>query len=150
MTKTSPRPRRTIAAAFVAALLLGSCSTFTSSSSAFSIDGENYSKDDLNGLVDNLIVANQLTAPGGVAAAKDLVAIVSVMVQYRAGSHVLKENGGSVTEAARSAAAAQLELPVCQRVAALEDELIARGHGDDDVSALARWFNDPVPPEPQA
>ena len=109
MTKTSPRPRRTIAAAFVAALLLGSCSTFTSSSSAFSIEGENYSKDDLNGLVDNLIIANQLTAPGGVAAAKDLVAIVSVMVQYRAGSHVLKENGGSVSEAARSAAAAQLE-----------------------------------------
>jgi hypothetical protein len=31
------------------------------------------------------------------------------MVQYRAGSHVLKENGGSVSEAARSAAAAQLE-----------------------------------------
>lgn len=109
MTKTSPRPFRTIAAAFLAALSLGSCSTFTSSSTAFSIEGENYSKDDLNSLVTNLIAANQLTAPGGVAAAKDLVAVVSVMVQYRAGSHVLADYGASIAEADRKTAAAQLE-----------------------------------------
>lgn len=35
---------------------------------------------------------------------------------------------------------ADLELPVSAQVAALEDALIARGHGDEDVSALARWF----------
>jgi hypothetical protein len=29
---------------------------------------------------------------------------------------------------------------VSAQVAALEDALIARGHGDEDVSALARWF----------
>jgi len=40
------------------------------------------------------------------------------------------------------AAAAEmgLELPVCQTVAAMEDALMAAGHGDEDVSALARWF----------
>jgi len=57
--------------------------------------------------------------------------------------------------ALEAAAAAGLELPVSQQVAALEDALIARGHGDDDVSALARWFtSDPrhapatTPPRP--
>jgi 3-hydroxyisobutyrate dehydrogenase-like beta-hydroxyacid dehydrogenase len=39
-----------------------------------------------------------------------------------------------------TAAACDLELPVSAQVAALEDALIARGHGDEDVSALVRWF----------
>ena len=39
-----------------------------------------------------------------------------------------------------TARAADLELPVSTQVAALEDALIARGHGGEDVSALARWF----------
>ena len=34
----------------------------------------------------------------------------------------------------------ELELPVCRTVAALEEELMAAGHGEEDVSALARWF----------
>jgi 3-hydroxyisobutyrate dehydrogenase-like beta-hydroxyacid dehydrogenase len=49
-----------------------------------------------------------------------------------------------------AAAAAQLELPISERVAALEDELIALGHGDDDVSALARWFINHGNQPPQA
>jgi 3-hydroxyisobutyrate dehydrogenase-like beta-hydroxyacid dehydrogenase len=39
-----------------------------------------------------------------------------------------------------SAAAFGLELPVTAMVADLEDTLIERGHGDEDVSALARLF----------
>ncbi|MEB3302640.1 MAG: NAD(P)-dependent oxidoreductase [Cyanobacteriota bacterium] len=40
-----------------------------------------------------------------------------------------------------------LELPVCRTVAAMEDQLMAAGHGDEDVSALARWFAlNPAPP----
>jgi len=42
--------------------------------------------------------------------------------------------------ALEAAAAQQLELPVSQLVAAMEDALMAAGHGDLDVSALARWF----------
>ena len=38
------------------------------------------------------------------------------------------------------AEAQQLELPVSRLVAAMEDALMADGHGDLDVSALARWF----------
>lgn len=42
--------------------------------------------------------------------------------------------------ALQSAEAVQLSLPITSEVAALEDSLIAAGHGDEDVSALARWF----------
>jgi 3-hydroxyisobutyrate dehydrogenase-like beta-hydroxyacid dehydrogenase len=36
---------------------------------------------------------------------------------------------------------AGVALPLSELVAAIEDELLQAGHGDDDVSALARWFN---------
>jgi 3-hydroxyisobutyrate dehydrogenase-like beta-hydroxyacid dehydrogenase len=39
-----------------------------------------------------------------------------------------------------AATAVGLELPLSAQVAALEAELMAAGHGDEDVSALARWF----------
>ncbi|MEB3156258.1 MAG: NAD(P)-dependent oxidoreductase [Cyanobacteriota bacterium] len=42
-----------------------------------------------------------------------------------------------------AAAETGLELPVCRTVAAMEDDLLAAGHGDEDVSALARWFSAP-------
>ena len=34
----------------------------------------------------------------------------------------------------------QLEKPLALEVASMEDDLIGRGYGDQDVSALARWF----------
>ena len=43
--------------------------------------------------------------------------------------------------ALEAANAVGAELPISQLVAALEDELLAAGHGDEDVSALARWFS---------
>jgi 3-hydroxyisobutyrate dehydrogenase-like beta-hydroxyacid dehydrogenase len=39
-----------------------------------------------------------------------------------------------------TAAAENLTLPVSAVVADIEEALIAAGHGDEDVSALARWF----------
>ena len=54
------------------------------------------------------------------------------------------------------AAAAGLELPISRLVAAMEDELIGSGHGDQDVSVLRRWFSPaaadpaPTPPTPPA
>ena len=47
-----------------------------------------------------------------------------------------------------------LELPISRLVAAMEDALIGAGHGDQDVSALRRWFSPaaaiplPGPPTP--
>jgi 3-hydroxyisobutyrate dehydrogenase-like beta-hydroxyacid dehydrogenase len=49
-----------------------------------------------------------------------------------------------------TADALELELPLSQRIAALEDELITRGHGNEDVSALARWFQGNATSEKQA
>jgi 3-hydroxyisobutyrate dehydrogenase-like beta-hydroxyacid dehydrogenase len=55
-----------------------------------------------------------------------------------------------------TAAETGLDLPVCRTVAAMEDHLLAAGHGDEDVSALARWFMAPLegesapPPKPAA
>ncbi|MEB3260780.1 MAG: NAD(P)-dependent oxidoreductase [Cyanobacteriota bacterium] len=46
-----------------------------------------------------------------------------------------------LTIALAVAAETGLELPVCRTVAAMEDQLLAAGHGDEDVSALARWFS---------
>jgi 3-hydroxyisobutyrate dehydrogenase-like beta-hydroxyacid dehydrogenase len=46
-----------------------------------------------------------------------------------------------------AAEATGLELPVCRTVAAMEDTLMAAGHGEEDVSALVRWFGlSPAPP----
>ncbi|MEA5391092.1 NAD(P)-dependent oxidoreductase [Cyanobium gracile UHCC 0139] len=76
-----------------------------------------------------------------------------------AGSWALEHRGGSMLRsefplgfrlrlhrkdlaiALGAAAAAGLELPVARQVAVMEDDLIAAGHGDEDVSALARWFS---------
>ena len=51
--------------------------------------------------------------------------------------------------ALEAAAAAGVELPVSQLVAAMEDALLAAGHGNDDVSALARWFSPGITGDPQ-
>jgi 3-hydroxyisobutyrate dehydrogenase-like beta-hydroxyacid dehydrogenase len=39
-----------------------------------------------------------------------------------------------------AATATGLDLPISERVAHLEDQLIEAGYGDEDVSALARWY----------
>lgn len=39
-----------------------------------------------------------------------------------------------------TAAALDLQLPICEQVAAMEDRLIEAGYGEEDLSALARWF----------
>jgi 3-hydroxyisobutyrate dehydrogenase-like beta-hydroxyacid dehydrogenase len=44
--------------------------------------------------------------------------------------------------ALQTAEAAGLALPLSARVAEMEDDLIAMGYGDEDVSALARWFEE--------
>ena len=42
--------------------------------------------------------------------------------------------------AQQAAAAVQLDLPISNQVAAMEDQLINSGHGERDVSVLAEWF----------
>ncbi|MCP9830510.1 NAD(P)-dependent oxidoreductase [Synechococcus sp. HJ21-Hayes] len=45
-----------------------------------------------------------------------------------------------LTIALEAAAGQQLDLPITAQVAAMEAALLDAGHGDEDVSALARWF----------
>ncbi|MEX1315812.1 MAG: NAD(P)-dependent oxidoreductase [Synechococcaceae cyanobacterium] len=48
--------------------------------------------------------------------------------------------------ALEAAASTGIELPLTRLVAAIEDELLDAGHGDDDVSAVARWFGSAARP----
>ncbi|MBW4530780.1 MAG: NAD(P)-dependent oxidoreductase [Aphanothece saxicola GSE-SYN-MK-01-06B] len=90
-------------------------------------------------------------------------AVRQALLGGAAGSWALEHRGGSMLQgefplgfrlrlhrkdlaiALEAAAAADgLELPVARQVAVMEDALIAAGHGDEDVSALARWFMEPL------
>ena len=86
-------------------------------------------------------------------------AVRQALLGGAAGSWALEHRGGSMLRgefplgfrlrlhrkdlaiALEAAAAGGLELPVARQVAAMEDDLIAAGRGDEDVSALARWFS---------
>ena len=112
---------------------------------------------------------NQVLVAGSYAAVAEALALGQrlglPMEQVRqallggaAGSWALEHRGGSMLRgefplgfrlrlhrkdlaiALEAAAAGGLELPVSRQVAAMEDDLIAAGRGDEDVSALARWF----------
>ncbi len=88
-------------------------------------------------------------------------AVRQALLGGAAGSWALEHRGGSMLRgefplgfrlrlhrkdlaiALEAATSGGLELPVARQVAAMEDDLIAVGHGDEDVSALARWFLEP-------
>lgn len=88
-------------------------------------------------------------------------AVRQALLGGAAGSWALEHRGGSMLRgefplgfrlrlhrkdlaiALEAATSGGLELPVARQVAAMEDDLIAAGHGDEDVSALARWFLEP-------
>ena len=52
-------------------------------------------------------------------------------------------------KALEAAAGQQLDLPITAQVAAMETALLDAGHGDEDVSALARWFQFPAARRPR-
>ena len=112
---------------------------------------------------------NQVLVAGSYAAVAEALAlgqrlglpmeeVRQALIGGAAGSWALEHRGGSMLRgefplgfrvllhrkdlaiALGAAAAGGLELPVARQVAAMEDDLIAAGHGDEDVSALARWF----------
>ncbi|MDM7953161.1 MAG: NAD(P)-dependent oxidoreductase [Cyanobium sp. CZS 25K] len=112
---------------------------------------------------------NQVLVAGSYAAVAEAMAlgqklglpmeqVRQALVGGAAGSWALEHRGGSMlrgafplgfrlrlhrkdlTIALEAAAGSGLGLPVAAQVAAMEDDLIAAGYGDEDVSALARWF----------
>ncbi len=113
---------------------------------------------------------NQVLVAGSYAAVAEALAlgqrlglpmeeVRQALVGGAAGSWALEHRGGAMLRgefplgfrlrlhrkdlaiALEAAAAGGLGLPVASLVAAMEDDLIAAGHGDEDVSALARWFS---------
>lgn len=93
MTKTS-LTRRILPLLAVSVLGLtacGSTSVVSSSSDAFTVNGEGYSKDDLNALVDVLVEAGQLTKQNGTIAKTDMTPIIQVMVKYEAYLQFIKK-----------------------------------------------------------
>jgi 3-hydroxyisobutyrate dehydrogenase-like beta-hydroxyacid dehydrogenase len=113
---------------------------------------------------------NQVLVAGSYAAVAEALAlgqrlglpmeeVRQALVGGAAGSWALEHRGGAMLRgefplgfrlrlhrkdlaiALEAAAGGGLGLPVAGLVAAMEDDLIAAGHGDEDVSALARWFS---------
>ena len=106
MTRTASRLTAVLSVALAG--LLASCGAVPSSSAAFSIDGASYSRDDVNGLLQALVVLQELNVTDGVAPTGDVAEIVSVMVQYRAGAAVLEKWGTPVSDADRKQLESQL------------------------------------------
>ncbi|MGB1622422.1 MAG: NAD(P)-dependent oxidoreductase [Synechococcus sp.] len=111
---------------------------------------------------------NQVLVAGSYAAAAEAIAfgqrlglpmadVVEALRQGAAGSWALSHRAGAMLEghyplgfklalhhkdlsiALGAAEAAGMALPVSQLVQTMEQQLMAAGHGDDDVSALHRW-----------
>ena len=86
MTKTS-LTRRILPLLAVSVLGLtacGSSSVVTSPSDAFTVNGEGYSKEDLNALIEVLVSAGQLTKQNGTVAKEDVTPIIDVLLKYEA------------------------------------------------------------------
>ena len=104
MTKTS-LTRRILPLLAVSALGLtacGSSSVVSSSSDAFTVNGEGYSKDDLNAVVDSLVVAGQITKQNGTIAKTDMNPVIQVLVKYLAYQQFIKKFGLKETAEARA------------------------------------------------
>ena len=120
---------------------------------------------------------NQVLVAGSYAAVAEALALgqrlglpmsdlVAALQEGAAGSWALRHRAPSMLEqqfplgfklelhrkdlgiALAAAEGCELQLPISEQVAAMEDSLMQQGHGQEDVSALLRWFKDDSPPAP--
>jgi foldase protein PrsA len=80
----------------------GSSSVVTSPSDAFTINGEGYSKDDLNALIDVLVDLGQITKQNGTIPKADMDSTLQVMVKYEAYLQFAEKNNLKETATNRS------------------------------------------------
>lgn len=101
MSRSSRRPLAALLVAAVTLAGLSGCSAIGSSSAAVTINGREWSRDDLNTLMDALVKAGEFSAPNGRADTKDTAGVISVMVQFKAGQQLLESLGIKVDESSR-------------------------------------------------
>lgn len=94
MTKTSLTRRilPLLAVSILGLTACGSSSVVTSPSDAFTINGEGYSKDDLNELIDVLVDLGQITKKNGTIPKADMDSTLQVMVKYQSYLQFAKKN----------------------------------------------------------
>ena len=112
MTKTSLTRRilPLLAVSILGLTACGSASVVTSPSDAFTINGEGYSKDDLNALIDVLVDLGQITKQNGTIPKADMDSTLQVLVKYQsylqfAEKNNLKETAANRTKIEEQAAA---------------------------------------------
>ena len=94
MTKTSLTRRilPLLAVSILGLTACGSSSVVTSASDAFTINGEGYSKDDLNEIIDVLVDLGQITKQNGTIPKADMDSTLQVMVKYQSYLQFAKKN----------------------------------------------------------
>lgn len=85
-----------VVAALAAAGATAGLALLRGPSVAFTVNGEDWSRDDMTRMMDGLVGAGQFSAPSGKVSTDDMSAVMSVLVQYRAGRQLLAERGITV------------------------------------------------------
>ena len=98
-----------VAAALAVAGATAGLALLRGPSVAFTVNGEEWSRDDMTRMMDGLVGAGQFSAPSGKVSSDDMSAVMSVPVQYRAGRQLLAERGITVPAESIESAKRRLE-----------------------------------------
>lgn len=101
-------PRIAVAAAALAvAAAVAAVALARGPVAAFSVNGQEWSRGDVQRVVDSLVDTGQITAVNGKVTGDDIAAVMSVLVQYSAGRQLLAERGVALPQDALAAARQQ-------------------------------------------
>lgn len=106
MTKSPRTFRRFIPLLVSGALALSACggssSTFSSANDVFAINGDSYSKEDFNTIVNALVDLQQFTETNGKVKTEDAQAIIQTLVRYEAFAQFIEKRGITISEEERA------------------------------------------------
>lgn len=107
------KPRLKSALVVVAALAVAGATAglavLRGPSVAFTVNGEEWSRDDLRRLIDGLIEAGDLSAVSGQVSRENVSSVMTVLIQFTAGSQMLDKSGVEVPAGEIAAARSRLE-----------------------------------------
>ena len=96
-----------VAAALAAAAAVAAIALVRGPVAAFSVNGQEWSRGEVQRVVDSLVEAGQITAANGKVTGDDIAAVMSVLVQYSAGRQLLAERGVALPQDALATARQQ-------------------------------------------